>query len=167
MNRKLLALFIFCTAAFGAFAQNLPKEVDVAVPARDIPRGTVITDGDLTYAPVAAARAGTNVLRSTDEAVGKEARRALRAGELIRDSDLKRPVLVAKGSTVTMVFESPGMRLTATGRALSEGAQGDSIAVLNPTSYRQVEATIVAPGTVSVRGAGFGPVSKLAAGTRP
>jgi flagellar basal body P-ring formation protein FlgA len=167
MNLKLLALFIFCTAAFGAFAQNLPKEVDVAVPSRDIARGAKITEDDLTYAPVAASRAGGNVVRSIDAAAGKEARRALRAGELIRDSDLKRPVLVAKGSTVTMVFETPGIRLTAVGRALSEGAAGDAISVLNPTSYRQVEATVIAPGTVSVNRAGYNPVSKLAAGTRP
>lgn len=150
MNLKITALFVFCTAAFSAFAQTPPKEVEVVVPATDIPRGAKITEGDLTYQPIAASRAGMNVLRSTNEAVGKEARRTLRAGELIRDSDLKRPVLVTKGSTITMVFESPGIKLTASGRALAEGAQGDSIAVLNPASYRQVEATVIAPGTVRV-----------------
>jgi len=72
------------------------------------------------------------------------------AGEFLRSSDLKRPALVAKGSNVTMVFEAPGIHLTAVGRALAEGGEGDSIAVLNPTSYRQVVAVVTAPGTVRV-----------------
>jgi flagella basal body P-ring formation protein FlgA len=85
---------------------------------------------------------------------GREAKRALRAGELIRASDLKRPTLVAKGSTVTMIFEVPGIALTSVGRALAEGGEGDTIAVLNPTSYRQVSAVITGPGTVHVGAAG-------------
>jgi flagella basal body P-ring formation protein FlgA len=74
----------------------------------------------------------------------------LRAGELIRASDLKRPTLVAKGSAVTMIFEVPGIALTSVGRALAEGGEGDTIAVLNPASYRQVTAIITGPGTVRV-----------------
>jgi flagella basal body P-ring formation protein FlgA len=91
--------------------------------------------------------------------MGREARRALRAGELIRESDLKRPTLVAKGANVTMVFEAPGMQLTAVGRALAEGGEGDSITVLNPTSYRQVSAVVVSAGTVRV--SGLGPANAL------
>jgi flagella basal body P-ring formation protein FlgA len=90
------------------------------------------------------------VLRAVTDAAGKETRRALKAGEIIRASDLKRPTLVAKGSNVTMLFVAPGMQLTSTGRALEDGGQGDSITVLNPTSYRKVEAVVVKAGTVRV-----------------
>ena len=153
MSVRIALIFVFCAMAFSAFAQSRPndgKDVDVAVPARDIARGAVIAAGDLTYQAVAVARASTGVVRRIADASGKEARRALRAGELIRTTDIKRPTLVAKGSTVTMIFEAPGMKLTAVGRALAEGGQGESITVLNPTSYRQVEATVIAPGTVRV-----------------
>jgi flagella basal body P-ring formation protein FlgA len=157
MNAKYLFILVFCTAAFSAFAQPMPnsapREVEVVVPARDIARGAVISEDDLTYQSVSVMRASSGIIRAIPDAMGKEARRGLRAGELIRSSDVKRPTLVAKGSTVTMVFDAPGMRLTAVGRALAEGGEGDSIAVLNPTSYRQVEATVVAPGTVRVGGA--------------
>lgn len=150
MNLRFLVIFVFCAVAFSAYAQPAPKDVDVVVPARDIARGSKIAEGDLTYQAVAVSRAGASIQRSIPDVAGKEARRALRAGELIRDSDLKRATLVAKGSTVTMLFEAPGMKLTSVGRALAEGAAGDSITVLNPTSYRQVEATVIAPGTVRV-----------------
>ncbi len=150
MNLKIALIFVFCAVAFSALAQGKPNDVNVAVPARDLARGSLITEDDFVYQAVPAMRAASNVIRSISDVTGKEARRALRAGELIRASDIKRPTLVAKGSTVTMVFEAPGMRLTATGRALTEGGQGQSITVLNPTSYRQVEATVIAAGTVRV-----------------
>jgi flagella basal body P-ring formation protein FlgA len=70
-------------------------------------------------------------------------------------ADVKHPTLVAKGATVTMVFEAPGLSLSASGRALAEGGEGDSITVLNTVSYRQVQATIIGPGTVRV---GSGPI---------
>jgi hypothetical protein len=34
----------------------------------------------------------------------------------------------------------PASRLLLVGRAMAEGGEGDTIAVLNPTSYRQVSA---------------------------
>jgi flagella basal body P-ring formation protein FlgA len=154
MTIRILTIFVFCAIAFSAFAQTpgaqTPATIEVAVPTHDIARGAKIAESDLTYQAVAASRAGSNIMRSIPDMIGKEARRALRDGELIRESDLKRPTLVAKGSTVTMLFEVPGMTLTAVGRAITEGGQGESITVLNPTSYRQVEATVVAPGTVRV-----------------
>lgn len=150
MSFKIALLFVFCPMAFSALAQGKSGDVDVAVTARDIARGSVIAERDLIYQAVPAQRAASNVLRSIADAAGKEARRALRAGELIRATDVKRPTLVAKGSTVTMVFDAPGMRLTAVGRALTEGGEGESITVLNPTSYRQVDATVIAAGTVRV-----------------
>jgi flagella basal body P-ring formation protein FlgA len=139
----------FCAVAFSAFAAE-PAETEIAVPAHDIARGDVISAGDLTFKSITLIRASDSLLRDPKEAAGMEARRALRAGEMIRLSDLKRPTLVAKGANVTLVFEAPGMRLTSVGRALAEGGEGDSIAVLNPTSYRQVQAVIVGPGTARV-----------------
>jgi flagella basal body P-ring formation protein FlgA len=150
MNMRFLLLVAFCAVAFSAYAQADANDVDVTVTAHDVARGDVLTADDLTTKTIPALRAGSSIVRTPADAVGKEARRALRAGELIRDSDLKHPTVVAKGATVTMVFETTGIQLTATGKALAEGGVGDSITVLNPTSYRQVVAEVIAPGTVRV-----------------
>ncbi len=150
MTLRTLLVLVLCAFAFSAFAASEGDEVDVAVPAHDISRGALIGESDLSYKPIPVLRANTSIVRAFADAAGKEARRALRAGELIRESDLKRPTLVAKGANVTMIFEAPGMQLTAVGRALAEGGEGDSIPVLNPTSYRQVSAVVVSTGTVRV-----------------
>jgi len=150
MSYRFALVLAFCAIAFSAFAQNAGDQVDVVIPAHDIARGAVIGDGDLASKSIPALRANNAIIRTMSDALGKEAKRALRAGEFLRASDLKRPTLVAKGAMVTIVFEVPGVTLTATGRALAEGGEGDSIPVLNPTSYRQVVAVVTAPGTVRV-----------------
>lgn len=150
MSLRFVLAIAFCAIAFSAFAQEPADQVEIVVPAHDIARGAVIAEGDLTVKSIATLRANDSLIRNASDAAGKEAKRALRAGEVLRISDLKRPALVAKGATVTMVFEAPGMMLTAVGRALAEGGEGDSITVINPTSYRQVLAVVTAPGTVRV-----------------
>ena len=151
---KFLFAIVFCAVAFSAFAAETkgPAETEIAVPARDIARGEVLSMGDLTTKTITLIRASDSLLRNAGDAVGLEARRALREGETIRVNDLKRPTLVAKGSTVTLIFEAPGMRLTSSGRAMAEGGDGDTIAVLNPASYRQIQAIVTGPGTARVGG---------------
>lgn len=154
MSFRALLVLTFCAIAFSAFAQTSDNQVELVVPAHDIARGASIGEDDLTTKRVPVLRVNDSFIRDAQDAAGREAKRALRAGELIRNSDLKRPTLVAKGSTVTMVFEVPGIALTSVGRALAEGGEGDTIAVLNPTSYRQVSAVITGPGTVRVGATG-------------
>jgi flagellar basal body P-ring formation protein FlgA len=130
---------LLCSSAFAG--------VRVVVPNHDIARGATITESDLVYATAGSvAMMGTVVAMS--DAVGMQTRRALRAGEMLRLEDLRRPVLVPKGSIVSMTFEAPGIVLTATGRAMSEGGLGENVTVQNPTSYRQITAVVIGPGQV-------------------
>ena len=149
MTFRIALVLVLCVAAFSAFAQET-GEVDVVVLTRELPRGVVIAETDLGYKAVPAARANSSIVRSIADLVGMETRRTIRSGELVRNIDVKRHAMVAKGATVTMMFEAKGVSLTAVGRAMGEGSDGDVITVLNPTSYRQVQAIVVAPGTVRV-----------------
>jgi flagella basal body P-ring formation protein FlgA len=119
----------------------------VVVPVHDIARGTVIAASDLTYSSTASDVMG-GIATSTSDVTGMETRRTLRAGESLRLQDLRRPVLVSKGSTVTMVFEAPGITLAATGRAMSEGGLGETVTIQNPASFRQISGVVTGPGQV-------------------
>jgi len=135
--------------------------VRVVVPSHDIARGTTILEVDLAYKTV-----GDNVMSGTvssmNDLVGMETRRVLHAGESLRLEDVRRPTLVAKGSTVTMTFEAPGITLTAVGRAMSEGGMGETVTVQNPTSFRQVSTVVTGPGQVRARNGGTTVSSRLA-----
>lgn len=146
----ILAVTALAAPAFGQTLAALRTEsnVRIVVPVRDIARGEVITDSDLTTAQVGGGAMMAGIVTSMDTLTGMQARRVLRAGEGLRTDDVRRPVVVSKGQTVTMTFSAPGVELTAMGRAMSEGGVGDMVTVQNPASFRMITATVTAPGTV-------------------
>jgi flagellar basal body P-ring formation protein FlgA len=153
--RKLFllpAMLCVAMAAAPVLADETAAAADggtwIVVPLHDIQRGEVISDSDLSYQTVPLNRALPSVIASMNDLDGREARRYLRAGEPVRADDVRRPVLVAKGSTVTMTFDAPGITLSVTGRAMSDAGMGETVVVLNPVSYRQVSATVTGAGQV-------------------
>jgi len=141
----LVWALLLCWPAFGG--------VRVVVPGHDIARGTTIGEADLVYATAPGDVMGGTATQMSD-LVGMQARRTLRAGETLRLEDVRHPVVVTKGSTVTMTFEMPGLILTATGRAMSEGGVGETVTVQNPASYRQISAIVTGPGQVQAQTGG-------------
>ena len=130
--------------------------VRIVVPAHDIARGEVIGESDLTYATVDGNALMSGVPTKMEEIKGMQARRVLSAGQPFRGDDVRRPIVITKGQSVTMQFSAPGVELIATGRAMSEGGVGDMVTIQNLASFRMIAATVVAPGVVRANG---GPVS--------
>jgi flagellar basal body P-ring formation protein FlgA len=155
---KRFALVVALLIATPALAEGQSR---IVVPARDIMRGETIADSDLAYQDVSPDRAAS-VVMSMNDLSGMQARRFLRAGEAVRSDDVRRPILVTKGSMVTMVFSAPGITLTATGKAMTEGGMGEPVTVLNPISYRQITATVTGAGTVNA-GSTMQTISQIAA----
>jgi flagella basal body P-ring formation protein FlgA len=137
---------------FVLFAASALADTKLVTPAHDIARGDIIAESDLTFGTVKDAGLMNGVITSMDAANGMQARRLLRAGEAISQTDLRRPVVVTRGQTITMTFEAPGVMLTAMGRAMSEGGIGDTVVVQNPSSYRMVNAVVTGAGTVRATG---------------
>jgi flagella basal body P-ring formation protein FlgA len=72
----------------------------------------------------------------------------------LRPADLMKPDLVGRNDMVTIIFEGRGITLTARGKAIDAGAEGETVSVLNPQSKRILHATVQGPGVVVVnRGA--------------
>ena len=130
--------------------------VRIVVPAHDIVRGDVIGESDLTYSTVDGNALMSGVPTKMEEIKGMQARRVLSAGQPFRGDDVRRPIVITKGQSVTMQFSAPGVELIATGRAMSEGGIGDMVTIQNLASFRMIAATVIAPGVVRANG---GPVS--------
>jgi flagella basal body P-ring formation protein FlgA len=145
------ALFLSVCALMMAYPAFADTGVRVVVPSRDIARGETISDSDLSYAFVAANNVMPGTATSMESIMGMQARRTLRTGFTMRNDDVRPPLLVLKGSTVTMVFDAPGVTLTAMGRAMSEGGLGETVTVQNPASFRQITAVVTGPGTVKAQ----------------
>ena len=147
-------IFVYLFAIIPAFATGpaFAGSVRIVVPSHDIARGETIGEGDLTFTTVDGSALMSGVPTRIEEIKGMQTRRMLAAGQPFRADDVRRPIVITKGQTVTMQFVAPGVELTAMGRAMSEGGVGDTVTVQNPVSYRMIAATVVAPGAVRANG---------------
>jgi len=132
------------------FTGAIGETFEALVPVRNLAQGEVIRAGDLVPARRPKSEAASNPVREVEQALGLAAKRSLRAGQLIRQSDLAKPELVARNEAVTISYEVPGIVVSIRGQALEAGAQGDLINVLNVQSKKTLQATVVGPGRVSV-----------------
>jgi flagella basal body P-ring formation protein FlgA len=144
----MLRIAFFVTALLMAYPAFADTGLRVVVPNRDIARGETIGEADLVYGTIPANSVFSGIETSMDGLKGMEARRMLRAGEIVRAGDVRHPIVITKGSIVTMTFLAPGVTLTASGRAMSEGGVGDTVTVQNPASFRQISGIVTGPGAV-------------------
>jgi flagella basal body P-ring formation protein FlgA len=141
------------------YTGTLTETVEVAVLTRVVGRGEIVRNSDIALEKKPRADLPGEVIGSVDEAVGRAARQTLRAGAVIRRTDLVKPELVRRDETVTIVYEAPGLMLTMRGKALDSGAEGDLISVMNVQSKRPVQGYVTGPGRVTIPGATGGPTT--------
>ena len=126
------------------------KVIEVPVLNRRVPRGGVITADDIDWVRLPATQVRRNIIVDEDRLIGKTPRRGLRAGQPIRNGDVRAPVVVAKGSLVTMILKTRSMVLTSKGRAIENGAIGDTVKIMNTRSKTVIEAVVAGVNRVTV-----------------
>lgn len=127
---------------------RLNAMTDVPVLRRRIDGGDVIAAADVDWVRMPSQSLQKTTILAASDLVGMTPRRVLRSGQPVRASDVHPPVVVEKGQLVTIVLSTPGMILTARGRALQDGAMGELIRVSNTHSSLVIQATVSAPGEV-------------------
>jgi flagellar basal body P-ring formation protein FlgA len=133
-----------------AVAGYAKATIEVPVLQRTLQRGEVIADEDVDYVTLPAAGLPKGLMLDPGQLAGKAARRTLHADRAVRAADLMAPILVAKNSNVSMIYVVGALQITARGRALSDGGQGETVLVLNTSSKKTVEAVVLNANTVSV-----------------
>ncbi len=122
---------------------QIVRRVEVPVAARDLGRGTTLTEDDVTWVMMNEAQAVGEY--STDEAeiLGQTTRHSVRAGQLLRKHTLAKDVVVARGQTITVTWSAASMNLTATATAMEKGAVGDVIRVMNAKSRQAMLVEVI------------------------
>ncbi len=129
---------------------RLIRMVELPVLARPVAPGETIAAQDIESLKLRAERIGADTITDRRELVGKTPRRALRAHEPLHAADVQAPIVVHKGDLVTIVLETPSLRLTAQGKALEDGALGAAIRIANTKSNRVIDATVTGPNLAAV-----------------
>lgn len=124
--------------------------VDLPVAAHRLTAGAILTAADLRLERRPAALVAGGAARRVGQVVGRELARPLATGATFPRAALRPPELVHKGAAVVIRVRSPGLALTASGRALDAGGLGDQVRVLNPVSHAVLAALVTGPGEVRV-----------------
>lgn len=124
--------------------------VELPMLRRTLRRGEVIERSDLDWTEMRADRFRRPPIDDPADIVGQAARRTLRAGQPLYANDLRAPIIVAKGSNVTMSYRTKSMVLTTIGKALKDGGQGETIRVLNTQTNTVIDARVEGSGMVVV-----------------
>jgi flagella basal body P-ring formation protein FlgA len=85
-----------------------------------------------------------------EEALGKQASRALNANEVLTPAQAELPQVVRHGSAVMLVYESAYLRVETAGEAAQAGKVGDVIRVKNPASGKMLQGVVIDGRTVRV-----------------
>lgn len=149
----------------GAFTARLaiagkPEPVDVTgtielmVEAPHItttlPAGALLAADNIEMRPVPLKFVESQGMVRIEDVVGKTLTRQSRQGMMLRPSDITTPALIAKNDAVTIYFRKGLMTLSVKGQAVTSGAKGAPVQVLNLMSKRVISATVIAPGAVEV-----------------
>jgi flagella basal body P-ring formation protein FlgA len=120
------------------------------VPSRPIAAGEIIRVTDIQLMRIRMDRTGNTVIGDPDRLIGRTAKRMLAAQEPIQVSAIAPTIMVPKNSIAIARIISGRILITMEGKALDDGAQGDTIRVANPRSNKTVQGIVTGPGEVTL-----------------
>lgn len=134
--------------------QNLSGRIttvaSIPVLARPLRNGEVIAASDIDWVEMEITASGKDAIMSADSLIGRTPRQNIAAGQPVRPHQVLAPVVVARGSLVSMVYEHKGLQIRSQGKALADATLGEVVRVANVGSSRTVEAVVVSQGVVRV-----------------
>ncbi len=126
------------------------RMVDMPVPVRPIAPLEVIRGRDIEMVRLRVDQVGPTHINDPDKLVDKSARRVLPAGQPVRVGDISAPVLVPKNGMVNVKVASARLNIVMQGKALEDGAEGESVRVLNTRSNKIIQGVVNGRGEVVV-----------------
>ncbi|WP_127144722.1 flagellar basal body P-ring formation chaperone FlgA [Pelagibacterium montanilacus] len=112
--------------------------------------GAIVGPDDFEMRMVPLDYAESAGLALPEDIVGKQMRRQVRAGVLIRPNDVVEPELVSRNDTVTLIYRQGPLTLTARGQALNSASLDQPVTVLNLMTKKVVHGFASPDGTVTI-----------------
>jgi len=126
------------------------SNVSVAVVAKPLEKGEVITKNHLVFQKKPLSRLPKDVVLEEKEALGKEVRTSLKPNVVLRKSFLNEPLLVKRGQEVLIIGKGRGFLVKTKGKALQDGRKGEVIKVRNLTSNKEVLGRVISTNEIEV-----------------
>lgn len=127
----------------------IDKVQNVPVLRSSLKTGDIIGAADIEWKPMTARAVVYDTISDPDQMIGKTPVRMVEAGAPVRSRDLEAPQMVERGDEILIQFSAGALLLTAKGKAMQPGSEGDVIRVVNTASNQSLRAEVV--GTKLVR----------------
>jgi len=134
----------------GIVTTRVVSHRSIWVAARPLQKGALLQESDLRSVRHESRRVPKGATTDLDSLLGKELERSVREGAVIRAEWLDLPSVVERGQRVRLVIQRSGLRIEGVGRAVSDGALGEEIRVVNLDSRREVSGRAAGEGVVVV-----------------
>ncbi len=122
----------------------------VAVAARAISGREMLTADSIRFERADIGRLAAGYITDGDQVIGLQSRRLIMQGTVITSQLLEKPILITRGSAVTIVARMGDIEVTVNGQALQDGIKDQLIRVQNVNSRRIIAARVVDNTTVLV-----------------
>jgi len=124
--------------------------IPVIVVARPLMRGEIIKEKDVRIEKRELLSIPAGIFSDPRKVIGKKARRILGVGEIITQRMIEEVPIIRRGDRVTIIAESPVLKVVASGQAKENGCRGELIKVMNLNSRKIIYARVVDANTVRV-----------------
>ncbi|MDH5545549.1 MAG: flagellar basal body P-ring formation chaperone FlgA [Gammaproteobacteria bacterium] len=114
-------------------------------------RNTAVSANDIVAIDMPLDGLTSGYFMQAQDVIGMFTRRNLRSGMVLAPKHLRPPHIVRKGESVTIQAIVSGVEVKMNGTAMTDGARGEVIDIINNSSKRAIEAEVIRPGVVQVR----------------
>lgn len=130
------------------------EKTQIPVLKRLVSAGDTIQADDIDWTSSRVDQLAGNTVTDAGQMVGRVARRPLRPGQVLRMSDLINDPTVHKNDLITIAVQTNNMSLTVRGKALEDGAIGQTIRVVNINTKKQLLGVVKDASTVQIQPTG-------------
>jgi flagellar basal body P-ring formation protein FlgA len=121
---------------------------EVVVATRPLKKNETIGDGDVGLQRFTVGEKLDRYAMNIDQVLGKRLLRDVGLYQAVCPGDLDIPHILKKGATVTILYELPGLKVSAKGLAREDGKVGSTVHIVNTQTNRTVLCEIVDGSTV-------------------
>lgn len=127
------------------FKADITRVARAIVARRQLAPGDLITGDDIELGEVNPLALTTGAIVNLDDAVGKEMKQSIAAGQVVASSALRRPLVVKRGELITVYSVAAGIQVKAAAKALADAALGDVILLQATETKKQFQGRVTAP----------------------
>jgi flagella basal body P-ring formation protein FlgA len=148
--KSMILLPVLAVLAAGSGMSHASGLGNAVVPTQIIYPGEIIEPAKIELVEVTNPDLASGYARDVNEVAGLVTTRTLLPGRTITVAHLRPPFAVKRGTSVMLVYDHGGLRITAMGTPLQDAAVGDMIKVRNTDSGLIISGTVMGDGSVLV-----------------